>query len=222
MTTENSGKNSGSGRPENLKPWPKGTSGNPGGRPKRTPLTDACRDVLAQLVPDDPQGHTYAQAIAEMLAAKALEGDIRAAQELADRAEGKPRQSLEIQNSALRQAFERMSTDELRAYAETGKLPDWFKKAESEYEEFSDKPRDTPKPWDSPVGSLESRAAARAMLEKVEEPKITVQILHVGGHVNQQEREPSVIRQRPKPATPEAGRVESKSRLERAMDGEGD
>ena len=36
MSTQNSGKNSGrGGRIENLKPWKKGQSGNPGGRPKR-------------------------------------------------------------------------------------------------------------------------------------------------------------------------------------------
>jgi len=28
-------------RTKNLKPWPKGVSGNPGGRPKRKPVTEA-------------------------------------------------------------------------------------------------------------------------------------------------------------------------------------
>jgi Family of unknown function (DUF5681) len=91
-------------QPQNGKPvrgdeatrWKPGQSGNPGGRPKRTPLIDACREVLSQLVPGDAKGRTYAQAIAEKLAAKAVEGDIRAAQELADRAEGKARQTLQI------------------------------------------------------------------------------------------------------------------------------
>jgi hypothetical protein len=119
------------GRTENLKPWKPGESGNPGGRPKRTPLTDACREVLAQTIPSDSQARTYAQAIAEMLAAKALEGDIRAAQELADRAEGRPRQSVEIENTALRAAFERMSREELEAYARDGALPEWFPKDET-------------------------------------------------------------------------------------------
>jgi Family of unknown function (DUF5681) len=31
--------------------WKPGHSGNPGGRPKRTPLIDACRAVLAKPVP---------------------------------------------------------------------------------------------------------------------------------------------------------------------------
>jgi hypothetical protein len=106
-----------------------GQSGNPGGRPKTAPLSQACRDLLASSVPDDSQGRTYAEAIAEKLAQKALAGDIRAAQELADRAEGRPRQSLEIEKVPLREAFERMTNEELLAYATTGQLPEWFPKS---------------------------------------------------------------------------------------------
>jgi len=107
-----------------------GQSGNPGGRPKTAPLSHACRELLAQPVPDDPEGHTYAEAIARMLGKKATEGDIRAAQELADRAEGRARQSIEIQNTALAEAFERMNGEELLAYATAGKLPTWFPRTE--------------------------------------------------------------------------------------------
>jgi hypothetical protein len=106
--------------------WKPGQSGNPGGRPKRTPLIDAFREVLSKPVPGDMRGRTYAQAISEKLATKAVEGDIRAAQELADRAEGKARQTLQIENTTLKQAFERMSDAELEAYAHDGRLPDWF------------------------------------------------------------------------------------------------
>jgi Family of unknown function (DUF5681) len=70
-----------------------GRSGNPGGRPKTARLSQACRELLAAPVPRDPKGLTYAEAIAQMLAKKALDGDIRAAQEIADRAEGKPEPS---------------------------------------------------------------------------------------------------------------------------------
>lgn len=110
--------------------WNKGQSGNPSGRPKMAPLANACRELLAASVPDDPEGRTYAEAIAKTLAEKALAGDIRAAQELADRAEGKARQSIEIENTALREAFERMSGEELLAYATTGKVPNWFPRSD--------------------------------------------------------------------------------------------
>ncbi len=109
-----------------------GQSGNPGGRPKTAPLSHACRELLALPLPDDPEGRTYAEAIAQALAEKALAGDIRAAQEIADRAEGKPRQRLEIDNSALREAFDRMNRDELETYARDGVLPKWFPVQETE------------------------------------------------------------------------------------------
>jgi hypothetical protein len=44
------------------------------------------------MVPGDPRGRTFAEAIADKLAQQALKGDIRAAEELADRAEGRPGQ----------------------------------------------------------------------------------------------------------------------------------
>ena len=103
-----------------------GNRANPGGRPKLAPLSHACRELLAASVPDDPEGRTYAEAIARKLAEKALHGDIRAAQELADRAEGRARQSIEIETTALRDAFERMSSEELEDYAREAKLPAWF------------------------------------------------------------------------------------------------
>ena len=52
--------------------------------------------MLAATVPGDRFGRTFAERIAEMLAYKAVKGDIRAARELADRAEGKPRQAIEL------------------------------------------------------------------------------------------------------------------------------
>lgn len=126
--TQNSDKNSGKrpGRPENLTPWKPGQSGNPGGRPKGAPLASACRELLSAPLPNDSQGRTYAEVIANMLADKAIAGDIRAAQEIADRAEGRTRQSIEIGSALLRDAFERMSREELEVYARDGKMPRWF------------------------------------------------------------------------------------------------
>lgn len=83
-------------RTQNLKPWPKGVSGNPGGRPRETPLTDACRELLSKPAPDDASGRSYAEAIAEQLGKQALAGDVHAAREIADRAEGKARQAMEV------------------------------------------------------------------------------------------------------------------------------
>jgi len=69
-----------------------GQSGNPVGRPRTAKLSEACRAKLASLIPGDSESRSYAEAIADRLAQLALKGDIRAAQELADRAEGRPSQ----------------------------------------------------------------------------------------------------------------------------------
>src|SRR5215472_1558869 len=90
----------------------KGQSGNPGGRPKSSGVSQAARALFAKPVPNDPQGRTYAEALVQMLADKALSGDIRAAQELTDRAEGRAPQSVEIEHGGLSDAFDGMTRDE--------------------------------------------------------------------------------------------------------------
>lgn len=102
-----------------------GESGNSGGRPRTAPFSQACREWLTSPSAEDPQ-RSNAQILAATLGQKALDGDIRAAQELGDRAEGRPRQAIDIENGALREAFERMSREELFGYARDGKLPAWF------------------------------------------------------------------------------------------------
>src|SRR5262249_19475245 len=67
-----------------------GQRGSPGGRRRTEKLSEACRANLATPVPGDAKGRTYAEAITDMLAQRALKGDIRAVEELANRAEGRP------------------------------------------------------------------------------------------------------------------------------------
>lgn len=84
------------GRVENLKPWPKGVSGNPAGRPKGLTLTDCYRRALSRPAPGDADGRTMADLLAEAIVQKATEGDVAAAREIADRLEGRPRQSVDL------------------------------------------------------------------------------------------------------------------------------
>jgi hypothetical protein len=73
-------------------------SGNPGGRPRRQPITEAYLEVAARTAPGDPQGRTYAQAAAERQFRAALKGSTSAIREIADRLEGKPQQRIEMTN----------------------------------------------------------------------------------------------------------------------------
>lgn len=75
-----------------------GATGNPQGRPKITAITEALRIQLAEVMPDANE-RTYAEAIAGALIAEAVKGNVIAAKEIADRTEGKPRQSLDVDMS---------------------------------------------------------------------------------------------------------------------------
>src|SRR5712692_3816861 len=95
--TENSGKAVVKGRVENLRPWPKGTSGNPGGRPKSAALSGAFRAVLGEVVATPAGDFTVAELIARRLARDAVRrGSVGAARELGNRAEGYPGSTLEL------------------------------------------------------------------------------------------------------------------------------
>ena len=76
----------------------KGTSGNPGGRPKHKPVTDALRDILATRekinVLDDCPDDTNAVRIARKLFADAMTSDSHARVAIIDRTEGKPVQPI--------------------------------------------------------------------------------------------------------------------------------
>ncbi len=90
---------------KNLKPWPKGVSGNPHGRPQnKFRITNEIRDRLDEVCTDEklikklklPPDVTWAKVIAVMAVGKAAKGDIKAMREIADRDEGKPKQRIEL------------------------------------------------------------------------------------------------------------------------------
>jgi hypothetical protein len=111
--------------------WKKGQSGNPLGRPKSKTLSDAYRYKLEEPVPNDPEGRTWAELIAEAQVRDAVRGNVQAAREIADRTEGRARQAIEFEDRTMTQAFERMTTEELEAYARDGTVPAWFPRPQS-------------------------------------------------------------------------------------------
>lgn len=74
--------------PQNLKPWPKGVSGNPGGRPKKRfqDVLDAELDAKPELV----------KALIQKGIKEALKGDFRYWSALFDRVDGKTVTKTEI------------------------------------------------------------------------------------------------------------------------------
>lgn len=84
-------------------PFEKGKSGNPGGRVKDKPWTDALRLAVNA---DTPEGIRKLRAIAEKCAASALGGDMQAIKEIGDRLDGKP-----VQESSVTIDDKRDATD---------------------------------------------------------------------------------------------------------------
>jgi hypothetical protein len=74
------------GTPENLIPAKKGEVRNPTGRPKKLPNLDA---LLAEILGEEKDGVTAADAILRRLRQMAANGNLRAAEILLDRAYGK-------------------------------------------------------------------------------------------------------------------------------------
>ena len=74
----------------------KGQSGNPNGRPKKLPKLD---ELLSDILGEEKDGITAAEAIMKALRSKATKGDIRAAEVLLDRAYGKTKQTTELTGS---------------------------------------------------------------------------------------------------------------------------
>lgn len=80
----------------NLVTWQPGPTGNPGGRPKKKPITDRYLRIVETELPDDvrgalglPQGATFGDAIALAQARKAVQGETPAAKEMREAIEGR-------------------------------------------------------------------------------------------------------------------------------------
>lgn len=79
--------------PNDSTKFKKGKTGNPNGRPKKLPELDK---LLADVLGEEKDGITAAEAILKALRSKATKGDIRAAEVLLDRGWGKAKQSMDI------------------------------------------------------------------------------------------------------------------------------
>jgi hypothetical protein len=115
-------------RLRNLKPWPKGVSGNPKGRPKSQTLGEAYRKALAEPVPNDPENRTFAEVIAAIVCESAVSGNIQAAREIADRTEEKNQRMLE--HSVTTESIEEQRTRLMTRAVQT-QLDDGFTLAQA-------------------------------------------------------------------------------------------
>lgn len=93
---------------KNLKPWKPGQSGNPSGRPKKRPITEAFEALAGQKLPQAwrekltkagftvPANATYAWAVAIGQYGKAITGDSGNSREIREAIEGKATQRIEL------------------------------------------------------------------------------------------------------------------------------
>ena len=100
------------GQSANLKPWVKGQSGNPKGRPKNgLCITSIIKAKLSEKVPGDTQGRTWIDVIAERWLTMALKNPAHL-KELLERTEGKVPQALEHSGADGREIVYKVVYDE--------------------------------------------------------------------------------------------------------------
>jgi hypothetical protein len=94
------------------RPWPKGVSGNPAGRPKGQPMiTPRIKRKLGEVCDSDPQKRIWAEVVVERLLQLVCKGNPQAIREVLERLEGKVRHEVQIDVSLDR--IRQMSDDEL-------------------------------------------------------------------------------------------------------------
>lgn len=81
---------------QNLKPFKKGKSGNPKGRPRKLPSLDILLADILGYEMGEPEESAKAKKILEALYDKAVKGDTRAADIMLERAYGKAKQSIDL------------------------------------------------------------------------------------------------------------------------------
>jgi hypothetical protein len=118
--------------------WKKGESGNPGGRPKTKPLTEALECLMGESYPVEtlPRSlcvrlglkrgnrYTWAEVAARylMLGLQTGKGGVAACfKEVAERLEGKV--TLPVEVTSPRDGLDELSEEELKTYIETGHMP---------------------------------------------------------------------------------------------------
>jgi len=91
---------------QNLKPFPKGVSGNPSGKPKGVQNSKTRLLRLLELVTKvrnpvtgEEEDFSIAEQLDMQIIAKARKGDLKAYEIILDRLEGKPKQSTELEVS---------------------------------------------------------------------------------------------------------------------------
>ena len=89
------------GNESNLKPWRKGQSGNPKGRPKKADcLTSLLKEEIEKVDPEDKDGRTHMEMIVDATMRLAKNGNATALKEIWERMDGKVRDKLELTGGA--------------------------------------------------------------------------------------------------------------------------